>query len=55
MFSFTELHVKLSELLFYFKEINVDELSKYISTLEQIDKILISLDILIQENENLKT
>ena len=51
MFSFTELHIKVSELLNNIKEQKLDDISEYIKVLEQIDKILISLDILAQQDQ----
>ena len=50
MFSFIELHIKLTDLKNAIKKQDYNEIPKYLEVLEKIDKILISLDILSQQN-----
>ena len=52
MFSFTELHTKLLELQSVIRKQDYSKIPKYLEELEQIDKILISLDILAQTQQN---
>ena len=52
MFSFTELHIKLAELQKAIRSQDHTQTSKYLEALEQIDKIIISLDILNHQPPN---